>query len=242
MHSNEILKLFIIAIFITACSSSNSPSSPVEKIKNVYPQNIDSGRFVDTRDGQSYKTVKIGNQNWMAENLNYDTLNKHGSWCYNDSNIYCHIYGRYYTWSAAMALDSIYNSTRWTPDFPHQGVCPNGWHVPTDSEWHILIQFTDSLNSGKILKGNDDLWRDNTGTDYYGFNLLPAGGGDHFAFPKIRFVGTGDFVSILTASQYTEPDGISTGEHTRDFYYNYNSSLGSPGYGSDFNTLRCLEN
>lgn len=82
------------------------------------------GKLTDSRDGHTYKTVVIGKQVWMAENLNFNTAN---SWCNK-----CETYGRLYTYDAALKA------------------CPSGWHLPTDSEWATLTNYTGGENLCKF--------------------------------------------------------------------------------------------
>lgn len=91
------------------------------------------GTFIDSRDGQEYCYVTIGNQVWMSENLNYDA--GAGSWCYDQTNYYCNQYGRFYDWNTLM------NGSAATNQSPSgvQGVCPNGWHVPSRYELQELL-------------------------------------------------------------------------------------------------------
>ena len=140
----------------------------------------ETGSLVDDRDGQTYKTVKIGDQWWMAENMNYEM---DGSFCYHDSAEYCEKYGRLYLWSAAM--DSV---GTWSANGkgcgdgktclqrnPVRGVCPDGWHLPTYEEWESLITAVGGRENGKALKSTSG-WNDNgDGTDDFGFSALPAG-------------------------------------------------------------------
>ena len=79
-----------------------------------------TGTLTDSDDSKTYKTVKIGEQWWMAENLNYYTMD--GSWCYNTDTAYCKKYGLLYNWETA------------------KKVCPRGWHLPTKAEFDILIE------------------------------------------------------------------------------------------------------
>ena len=110
----------------------------------------------DLRDGKTYKTVKIGNQVWMAENLDYETEK---SYCYNDSSKYCDKYGRLYTW--ATAVDA----------------CPTGWHLPASAEFDTLFKAVGSqMVAGNRLKATSG-WKTNINLgDEYGFSALPAGG------------------------------------------------------------------
>ena len=109
----------------------------------------------DARDGQTYRTVTIGTQTWMAENLNYkDAV----SWCYDNADAYCTTYGRLYAWDVAMV------------------VCPTGWHLPTKAEWQTLIAAAGGRDvAGAALKSTAG-WKDGgNGNDSFGFAVLPAG-------------------------------------------------------------------
>jgi uncharacterized protein (TIGR02145 family) len=111
--------------------------------------------LVDERDGKAYYIVKIGNQIWMAENLNYETKN---SYCYKDNPEYCEKYGRLYTWKSA------------------RKVCPNGWHLPNLAEWKTLLDMVGgNLTANQKLKTKKG-WKSNgNGTDVFGFSALPSG-------------------------------------------------------------------
>ena len=172
--------------------------------KTETEDNCEYGELKDNRDGQTYKTVKIGDQWWMAENLNYADSVKTPSllkrnWCYNNEPDSCSKYGRLYTWTAAIdsvkiATDSerpcfcssewlCYNSDRRKCVLPDTvpGICPNGWHLPNSREWSVLMDAVGGkLTSGKVLRSqsgwysNGD-WYDDKGLDSFGFNALPAG-------------------------------------------------------------------
>jgi uncharacterized protein (TIGR02145 family) len=95
--------------------------------------------FLDRRDDQSYWTVKIGNQCWFAENLNVGTMidslseQKNNAilekYCYRNFESNCNLYGGLYQWDEMMQYTTIESS---------RGLCPVGWHVPSDTEWKIL--------------------------------------------------------------------------------------------------------
>jgi uncharacterized protein (TIGR02145 family) len=108
--------------------------------------------FTDSRDGQSYHTVKIGNLTWMAENLNFQTGN---SWCYDNDDGNCQKFGRLYDWNTAMTA------------------CPAGWRLPTRADWNRLVKVAgDNNTAGTKLKSRSPDW---DGTDDFGFSALPGG-------------------------------------------------------------------
>jgi len=193
----------------------------------------DSGHFTDSRDGQSYKYVKIGTQTWMAQNLNYKV---DSSWCYGGVASNCSTYGRLYRWSSAMALSSHYDSSTWGGTLPHQGICPSGWHVPSDAEWNSLIQYVGFAAAETELKANSALWRanTNTGTDVYGFSVLPAG---------IRF-DVGTFNSLgYDACFWSSSEYAASNAWNRDFDYDYYGYVDRNYYDKFYGfSLRCAQN
>jgi uncharacterized protein (TIGR02145 family) len=107
--------------------------------------------------GENIKSVKIGTQIWMAENLNIETGN---SKCYGDDPANCKKYGRLYDWETATK------------------VCPSGWHLPSKAEWDKLIEVAGGEgNADKHLKAKSGWEDDGEGDDKFGFAALPGGYG-----------------------------------------------------------------
>lgn len=133
------------------------------------------GYLTDGRNGQTYRTVTIGTRTWMAQNLNYKV---DSSWWYDNSADNGAKYGRLYTWAAAMGLNDSCNTKSCASQVTaeRRGVCPVGWHVPSDAEWNKLTDTTlAAATAGTKLKATIG-WADNgNGTDDYGFSVLPAG-------------------------------------------------------------------
>ncbi|MFH1159676.1 MAG: FISUMP domain-containing protein [bacterium] len=137
-------------------------------------------RFLDFRDNRSYHTVMIGTQCWFAQNLNIGikingTVNQTNNgtiekYCYNDVEWNCDVYGGLYQWDEMMQ----YVTTPGT-----QGICPTGWHLPTDAEWTILTTYLGgvSVAGGKMKETGTTHWASpNTGaTNISGFTALPGG-------------------------------------------------------------------
>ena len=144
--------------------------------------------FTDSRDGKEYPYVKIGDKTWMAANLNFAA--EDGSKCYNDLGANCDIYGRLYSWRAAMGfpLGCTVSTGGTCPaaSTVHQGTCPVGWHLPTHAEWTALTTAIGGLTgtAAKLKAGSG--WNDSNinginGTDNYGFAALPGGYGNFSA-------------------------------------------------------------
>ena len=173
----------------TSVSSSSSAKSSSSLVKSsssvayVKPCRTDSvdiceyGTLTDERDGQTYKTVTIGTQTWMAENLNFETADCH---CYKDSAKYCAKYGRYYTWADAMDSAAFFSDNAkgcgdgktCTVKTPARGICPEGWHIPDSTEWNTLYSAMGESGYAMQAKGFEE-WPN--ATDAYGFSAFPAG-------------------------------------------------------------------
>jgi len=151
----RVLSIAVIAVIFVTVGSGANPRQPREEAERERAaeqprRNVQHGNFADSRNGQTYRTVKIGNKTWMTENLNFKTDN---SWCYGNDESNCQKYGRLYTWDAAMK------------------VCPSGWRLPTREDWNDLVEFAGGKVAGKELKSKTD-WN---GTDDFGFSALPGG-------------------------------------------------------------------
>ncbi|MCQ2050243.1 MAG: hypothetical protein MJZ22_04485 [Candidatus Saccharibacteria bacterium] len=206
------------------------------------------GELKDSRDGQTYKTIKIGTQTWMAENLNYTYT---PSWCYDNKTSNCEKYGRLYTWSAVMdsaAQFSVNADTKCgygktcTPNSPHRGICPEGWHVPTNEEYGTLYTYIGGISTaenGALLRSTTG-WKDygnknRNGIDSFGFSVLPAGRMDYGG----KFTNEGADASLWTASEYE----YSSNEYSLFQYFYYGNDRADM-YNTKKNgarSLRCLK-
>ena len=184
-------------------SSEKSSSSTVlaTPCKTDSTDTCEYGSVKDERDGQTYKTVKIGSQWWMAENLNYAYLQPtaeedSSSFCYDNLPENCEKYGRLYLWSAMMDSAGVFPENTKTKGCGRgvecdvsetvRGVCPKGWHVPDESEWWTLRDAMDAFSIvekdsvdeihywGDKLKTTSG-WSDKNGIDAFGFSALPGG-------------------------------------------------------------------
>ena len=150
----SIAYITFMSILLSSCSDeSTSAETDSFNAAVVCPENL-RGTFVDERDGLVYKYTTIGNQVWMAENLNYDN----GSFCVETT---CSTKGRFYRLAEAL------------------NACPNGWHLPSNEEWQVLFSNVGGIDSaGLRLKATTGWiplnpgWASN-GTDDCGFTLLP---------------------------------------------------------------------
>jgi len=192
---NKILLItalfFFILYLLTSCKDEEAPAPVI--IDENYGTPCDGMSSVDY-GGQTYNTVKIGEQCWMRENLNIgvmiasaDTLKNNDTiekYCYNNDMANCEHFGGMYNWNELMKFN----------DSVAQGICPDGWHIPTDTDWTILEGELDSLysvndtiwdtigwrgyNAGGVMKkmGTNDWYYPNIGaTNTVGFSAIPAG-------------------------------------------------------------------
>lgn len=161
--------------------------------------------FTDKRDKQTYAAVKIGEQIWMAENLNFaypklarsesetDSTESAAldsiSFCYNNDPANCEKYGRLYTWAAALDSVAVLGDSAGfgcgyrvdcSLTYPVRGICPEGWHMPDTTEWFALRNFIekqlgDTALVGYALKSTSEWISNGIGSDTFGFKGLPAG-------------------------------------------------------------------
>ena len=141
----------------SSSSADVNSSSSENELSSSSEMGIIYGTMTDSRDDKTYKTVKIGDQTWMAENLNYETRN---SYCYDNNASNCTKYGRLYTWAAA------------------KKACPEGWHLPSYDEWNTLFTAVGGKSTAGAKLKSQTGWAAYDGItneDSFGFSALPAG-------------------------------------------------------------------
>jgi uncharacterized protein (TIGR02145 family) len=185
-----------------------------------------------TYEDKSYKTVVIGEQTWMAENLNYAAS---GSVCYNNQDSNCDTYGRLYNWATAMALSSNCNSAYCSSQIgtKYRGICPSGWHIPSDAEWSTLTDNAGSSVAGTKLKAASGCNNNGNGTDYYGFSALPGGYGNSYGY----FDGVGNY-----GRWWSSTENSYSGAYYRHMNYDIASVIRyDDGGKSHYLSVRCVQ-
>jgi len=219
-----VLKFFIFAVaFLISCTSeerdsvcdeksiyyngcvggvSSSSSSTVPSSSSEPAQSITYGPTI-TYEDEDYETVVIGNQVWMAKNLNY---NAPGSVCYNKNQADCTKYGRLYKWETAMS------------------VCPYGWSLPINSEWNTLINYVGGASAGRYLKSKSG-WGGGfvgNGLNLVGFSALPGGyGAPDGYFSDVDFSGYWWSSSVI---EYNNNAYVLVMSNSEDSVSRYNMS------------------
>jgi len=210
-----------------------------------------SNTFTDSRDNNVYQTVTIGNQVWMAENLRYLPCVA-GSYAGSTTSPYYYVYGYegtnvddakatanystygvLYNWAAAMAGSA---SSSANPSGV-QGVCPTGWHLPSDAEWTELTTYLggENIAGGKLKETGTTHWNtpNAEATNESGFTALPGGNRDYF----------GSFMSINSNGWWwsaTELDSFYTWNRAMGYGY---GSIGRPFNDMDYGfSVRCVRN
>lgn len=217
MTLKELKSLFLFLMLGAFCLSC----ALTKQVLSVEPLGEDS--FIDKRDGEIYKTVKIGEQVWMAENLRYDVPGVCTVWPNSVDTIIttdsCIVYGRLYDWATMMAGSSSSDADSSTV----QGICPEGWHIPSDSEWKELemelgMCSTDlngagwrGSDQGVHLKSKSAWLSDSLNSNSSGFSALPAG-----CCNNGRFYAPGETADFWTSTAYS-----SSLAWSRRMYYNY---------------------
>jgi uncharacterized protein (TIGR02145 family) len=254
----------MVGVFTVSMSATNNYGTDLETKHNYITVESEPPETVTDYDGNEYNTIQIGGQLWMAENLatthysngtalvdgsgagdiNGDFTTKYYFAPENNgSNV--PTYGRLYTWAAIMNGASSSNSN----PSGVQGVCPSGWHVPSDSEWKELEMFlgmSQSAADATDWRGTDEGGKlKDTGTTYWlspntgatnesGFTALPAGGRDASG----NFSNVGYYTDFWTTREYVD--------NTEGAWYRYLQNDASTiyrtaGYKPYATSVRCIK-
>lgn len=241
--SNEFLDSSSSEIMESSSSIVASSSSHIilGKCRTKTEDKCVYGELYDERDGKTYKTVVMGTQEWMAENLNYsDSVAspnlQGGSWCYNNDDLNCEKYGRLYHWTAAIDTsesDCVGGCSN-IKTINRQGICPYGWHLPDTSDFSKLFTYVKRYSVDNY--GYDLLATTETnGKNAFGFSLLYAGEAVNIGLSNpTRFIALGTSTNLWTSV----PDGTNSSNAA---YFLRNNVYITSDYRSSGNPIRCVK-
>ena len=250
MHISFIL-FIIIVIAIVAISSyflgrrvCNAAQHESPEAKNTISpseclakntEKFKYGTFTDARDGETYRTVKIGDQEWMVDNLRYKA---EGSYAPDNEENNVSRFGRLYTWTSALNIPPEFSEQTLARDLEmyhkmreknYQGIAPEGWHIPSTKEWETLLSNLNPKTDGSELR-SACFWH-KPGKDTLGFFALPAG----YRFDNGAFCHFGRRARFWSKDEYGKANAYRLSIT--------NNSIDIEGvYRSDAVSVRCVKN
>lgn len=234
-----IVAAFRIGFKVSKAAKLEAPEAqnnkPYDECLAKNKETFKYGSFTDARDGETYRTVKIGNQVWMAENLRYKAEDS-----FAPGNEESHVaqYGRLYKWNTALNIPAEYQEQSLANDINmyreikadnYQGIAPEGWHIPSIKEWETLMANLPAKSNGSELR-SECIWQ-KPGTDTLGFFALPAG----YRFDNGSFRQFGKRARFWSKDEYGHSNAyrFSLTEHSMDI---------EGVYRSDAISVRCVKN
>lgn len=233
------ISAYRLGVRVSRAAKQEAPEAqnkiPYEKCVEKNTKAFKYGSFTDARDGETYRTVKIGGQTWMAENLRFKT---EGAFAPNDEESNVKQFGRLYTWTTALDIpaeyteestgnDSELHSKIKDKDF--QGIAPEGWHIPSNQEWEQLLANIDPKSDGSEFRSACS-WQ-KPGKDTFGFFALPAG----YRFNNGTFHHFGRRARFWSKDEYGKANAFRLSIT--------NNSIDIEGvYRSDAVSIRCVKN
>lgn len=250
MHISFVIFNIIVLVIIAVSAfflgryvkKANEKESPEAKNTTPYEDCLahnekiyNYGTFTDARDGETYRTIQIGDQVWMAENLRFKADNSYAP-DNEESNV--KKFGRLYTWTSALDIPPEFSEQspakdiemyRKMKDPNYQGIAPEGWHIPSNKEWEQLLSHLSEKSNGRELRSTC-FWLE-PGYDSFGFFALPAG----YRFDNGTFNHFGRRARFWSKDEYGKSNAFRLGLT--------DNSIDIEGvYRSDAISIRCVKN
>jgi uncharacterized protein (TIGR02145 family) len=245
--NNQNIKCLVTSSLSGCLMNNPAPSNIVNMIVYTTGTACASGATV-VHYGKTYNTVQIGTQCWLRENLNVGTQisgtlsqtnnSQIEKFCYGNDSVNCNVYGGLYQWAEAVQyLNNVTNSTHWNPlpTTPVKGLCPQGWHIPSKTEFETMFTYLGTTSGGgKVKEAGVVHWSSpNTGaSNSSGFTMLPSGNMISGIYTYLT-----SYANIWT---------ITKGNLVGDAWYfgaayNYSTHTTGQSYKTNGLSIRCLK-